>query len=156
MKKRIAIICAVLLLIVLVVFFATRRNDVKAPSPAEEPAPVAETEAPGSEEKISEAGGTGANTQIPPKGEPAEDAEPVSGTLGGDASEGTIVNVTPDVAWTEWDEFLAMTPEEQDAFMQSFESLEAFKDWMVAAQQEWAAAHPAEEIGPGDVIHIGG
>ena len=27
---------------------------------------------------------------------------------------------------------------------------------MLAAQAEWAAAHPMEEIGPGDVIDFGG
>lgn len=156
MKKRITIIAAALLLIALVVLFATRRHDVKEPSPAGDPAPAAETEAPGSQEKKPNTPSAGSEPQTPPEKEPGEDEEPVPGTLGGDDSEGTIVNATPDTAWTDWDEFLAMTPEEQDAFMQSFETVEDFKDWMVAAQKEWAAAHPMEEIGPGDVIHIGG
>ena len=156
MKKRIAIICVAFLLIVLVVVFAARRSDVKAPSPSGDPAPVTASESPVSTDKPSNAGDAVSTAQMPPEQTPAADEDPVSGTMEEDSSEGTIVNVSPDTAWTDWDDFLAMTPEEQDAFMQSFDSVEDFKDWMVAAQKEWAAAHPMEEINPGDVIHIGG
>ncbi len=75
---------------------------------------------------------------------------------GEDSSEKNPVTIEGDNAWTEWDSFLSMSPQEQDAFMQSFESPDAFASWMVAAQAEWAAAHPTEEIGPGDVIDFGG
>ena len=62
-------------------------------------------------------------------------------------SEGTV--------WTEYDEFLSKSPEEQDEFMKSFESPEAFTEWLLNAQKEWAEAHQAEEIGPGGVIDLG-
>ena len=39
--------------------------------------------------------------------------------------------------------------------MKSFDSVEAFTEWMVAAQREWAAAHPAEEIPADGTITIG-
>ena len=57
--------------------------------------------------------------------------------------------------WTEYDEFLSKSPEEQDEFMKSFESPEAFTEWLLNAQREWAEAHQAEEIGPGGVIDLG-
>ena len=57
--------------------------------------------------------------------------------------------------WTEYDEFLSKSPEEQDEFMKSFESPEAFTEWLLNAQKEWAEAHQAEEIGPGGVIDLG-
>ena len=62
-------------------------------------------------------------------------------------SEGTV--------WTEYDEFLSKSPEEQDEFMRSFEGPEAFTEWLLNAQKEWAEAHKAEEIGPGGVIDLG-
>ena len=62
---------------------------------------------------------------------------------------------TPTTAWTAWDAFLALSPREQDEFMKSFDSVEAFTEWMVAAQREWAAAHPAEEIPADGTITIG-
>lgn len=58
-------------------------------------------------------------------------------------------------AWTEYDEFLSKSPEEQDEFMKSFDSPEAFTEWLLNAQREWAEAHQAEEIGPGGVIDLG-
>ena len=57
--------------------------------------------------------------------------------------------------WTEYDEFLSKSPEEQDEFMKSFENPEAFTEWLLNAQKEWAEAHQAEEIGPGGVIDLG-
>ena len=57
--------------------------------------------------------------------------------------------------WTEYDEFLSKSPEEQDEFMRSFEGPEAFTEWLLNAQKEWAKAHQAEEIGPGGVIDLG-
>ena len=79
-----------------------------------------------------------------------------------DGSEGTGTPTgesghteAPSAVWTEWDSFLAMSPAAQDEFMMSFESIDAFTAWMVAAQQEWAAAHPTEEIGPDGAITIG-
>lgn len=58
-------------------------------------------------------------------------------------------------AFTEYDAFMAKSPSEQDAFMKSFGSTEAFTEWLVKAQKEWAEAHPAEEIGSDGVINLG-
>lgn len=76
--------------------------------------------------------------------------------VGGPGAETTVVPVTGDPAWTEWDTFISMSPAEQDAFMKSFDSMEEFTAWLKAAQAAWAAAHPTEEIGPGSVIDLSG
>ena len=162
MKKKIGIAIAIVALLLLVIVIAVMPRNAKTPlvTPAEEPASPAETEVQTPGSQTPDADGTDTKTQAPgeeeikPEDEPED--EPAGGIVGEDEGEGTVVNVTPDTNWTDWDTFLAMTPEEQDEFMLSFESLEAFTEWMTTAQKEWAVAHPAEEIGPGDVIHIGG
>ena len=58
-------------------------------------------------------------------------------------------------ASTEYDAFLAKSPAEQDAFMKSFGNEEAFTEWLLKAQKEWAEAHPASEIGPDGTIDLG-
>ena len=53
-----------------------------------------------------------------------------------------------------YEEFYALTPEQKDAFLNSFESYEAFYEWLTAAQSEFAQAHPDFEIGPGGMIDL--
>ena len=55
---------------------------------------------------------------------------------------------------TGYEEFYALTPEQKDAFLNSFESYEAFFEWLTAAQSEFAQAHPDFEIGPGGMIDL--
>ena len=89
--------------------------------------------------------------------DPEERVEVGTGTSGEEPTlDPSVITITGDEAWTDWDTFLSLTPEEQDRFMRSFESPEAFAAWMRAAQTAWAAAHPMEEIGPGSVIDLGG
>ena len=162
MKKKIGIAIAIVALLLLVIVIAVLPRNAETPlvTPAEEPASPAGTEAQTPGSQAPNAGEMDSKAQAP-GGKEIEQAdepedEPVIGLVGDDTGEGTVINVTPDTGWTDWDTFLAMTPEEQDEFMLSFESMEAFTEWMTTAQKEWAAAHPTEEIGPGDVIHIGG
>ncbi len=120
-------------------------NDAETETATEEAAP-AETEPPAVEETA------------PPEENDTEERVDWGdvGIVGGTPSEPTVVPITEDTAWTEWDTFISLSPDQQDAFMQSFESIDAFVAWMTSAQAAWAAAHPMEEIGPGSVIDFSG
>ena len=69
--------------------------------------------------------------------------------------EGSGQKPAEDGPRTEYDEFMARSPAEQDAFMESFESMKAFNEWLVKAREEWTEAHPTEELGPGGTIDLG-
>ena len=98
---------------------------------------------------------TATTAEVPSSEDNTPEEHLEAGIVGGEPTEQEVVTIVGDNAWTEWDTFLSLSPEEQDAYMQSFESPEAFAAWMVSAQQEWADAHPTEEIGPGGVISFG-
>ena len=111
-------------------------------SPAEEtesPSVTTETETPEMPTVVIDPG-----TEDP--GEESEDPE--------EEPEQTPTPTTTE-AWTAWDSFLALSPQAQDEFMKSFDSVEAFTEWMLAAQREWAAVHQPEEIPPDGSITIG-
>ena len=50
---------------------------------------------------------------------------------------------------------MSLTPEQKDAYKDSFVSLDAFYNWLVAAQEEYNN-QPSDVIliGPGDVIDL--
>ena len=50
--------------------------------------------------------------------------------------------------------FCALSPEQKDEFLNSFESYDAFYEWLIAAQEEYKTQHPDVEIGPGGVIDL--
>lgn len=54
----------------------------------------------------------------------------------------------------EYEKFRDMKAAEQQAFLESFESLDAFFEWYNRVKEEYAAAHPAIEIGDG-VVDMG-
>ena len=66
----------------------------------------------------------------------------------------TPVPVPEDPAQTAYELFYAMSPEQKDEFMHSFESMDAFYEWLVAAQAEFEEKHPEIEIGPNGVIDL--
>lgn len=50
-----------------------------------------------------------------------------------------------------YEEFAAMTPAQQQACMESYESIEAFFAWYNQAKQEYDAAHPPIDVGNGSI-----
>jgi hypothetical protein len=56
---------------------------------------------------------------------------------------------------TTYEEYLAMTKEEQEAFKNSFSKLKAFTHWRYDAKQEYDAKQDVIVIGPDQSIDIG-
>lgn len=86
---------------------------------------------------------------------PTAATEPAETTLPTVPQETTPV-ITPGVTQelTEYEKYNAMSGEEQMAYMQSFDSIEAFFTWYNNAKAEYEAAHPDIEISDG-VIDAG-
>ena len=57
----------------------------------------------------------------------------------------------PNVSTLTYEKFQAMTPQEQQAVMESFEDIGKFFDWYEKAQKEYEAAHPTAGVGDGNV-----
>lgn len=53
-----------------------------------------------------------------------------------------------------WEEFYALTPEQRDAYFDSFSDYKAFYDWMVKAQERFKTEHPTIEIGADGSIDL--
>lgn len=51
-----------------------------------------------------------------------------------------------------YDEYMTMSSAEQEAYFNSFPSVEAFFAWFNAAKEKYQAEHPGIEIGPGGMI----
>lgn len=56
---------------------------------------------------------------------------------------------------TTFEEYQAMTTDEQEAFKKSFSSLQVYIDWYWAAKADYDAKQNVEVIGPGQSINIG-
>lgn len=76
--------------------------------------------------------------------EPKEETEPTVG-------EEEKPTEAPVVPTTEYEKYNAMSGEEQEAFIDSFESIQAFMDWYNAAKAEYDALHPGIDIGDGNI-----
>jgi len=149
-KTLILILCAALLVCLL------GACGTKPAQPAESAAP--ETAAPATPEvtpqvpvEDREESPSAAATEAPAE-TPA--VEPTA-TQSPEESAAAVAEKT-DGGATTYEQFLALTPNEQDAFMQSFESMDAFTAWLVAAQEAYTAGMDIEEIGVDGVISIGG
>ena len=53
-----------------------------------------------------------------------------------------------------WEEFYALSSEEKDAYKNSFDSKDAFFDWMIDAQNKFTKEHPDIEIGADGTIDL--
>lgn len=57
---------------------------------------------------------------------------------------------------TAYEDYINMTGEQQLAFMQSFDSMEAFFAWLNAAKAEYEAQNPGTDVGDGNIDLSGG
>lgn len=172
MKKRNIIIIAALLVIALVaVVLFVGGGKTQRPSESAEKLDAAQTEVtpeetmpePGTvyldeDKEISATLGVAKGDGAPVEDEEPEDTAPAPTPSATPAPSPSPTEpqsqgpVTP--ALTEYEVFYALSPEQKDAFLNSFESYEAFYEWLIAAQAEYAAVHPEIEIGPGGTIDL--
>lgn len=62
---------------------------------------------------------------------------------------------TPDASQDlKWEEYYALTPEQQDAYFDSFSDYKEFQKWMKKAQERFKTEHPTIEIGPDGSIDL--
>lgn len=94
-------------------------------------------------------------TEAPQPTDP-KPTEPTKPTETTDPTEGTkpAEDESSDGNLTEYEQFQNMSPEQQQAYMESFESIEAFFEWLNEAKEAYEKANPPIEVGSG-IIDIG-
>lgn len=110
------------------------------------PAPTAVTISPN-----PETSNAAAPTTVPDTDTPA-DVEPTDETPAPEATEKPVVGHIPNS--TAYEQYNNMSGSDQLAFIESFDSTEAFVAWYNAAKAEYNASNPPIEI-TGDVIDLG-
>lgn len=86
--------------------------------------------------------------------EPEETTEPQETTEPSEPVEATTPaepTVPSEPALTSYEQYNAMSPEEQYAFFCTFDTMEDFVAWYNAAKAEYDAAHPDIDIGDGNI-----
>ena len=62
---------------------------------------------------------------------------------------------TPDASQDlKWEEYYALTPEQQDAYFDSFSDYKEFQKWVKKAQEQFKEEHPTIEIGADGSIDL--
>ncbi len=76
-----------------------------------------------------------------------------TGSNQGTASSTQAPSVTPKPGDTEltYEEFRALSPSQQQAYMESFDDIDAFFDWLNAAEEEYKKNNPSIEVDGGVV-----
>lgn len=84
---------------------------------------------------------------------PTEPTKPTKPTETTDPTEGTkpAEDESSDGNLTEYEQFQNMSPEQQQAYMESFESIEAFFEWLNEAKEAYEKANPPIEVGSGTI-----
>ena len=92
-----------------------------------------------------------AGSSTKPTAPPVED-EPAAGpSTKPSPDEDETDDNTSDVQSSDYEDFQKMTPAEQQAYMSSFDSIEAFFAWYEAAKAEHEAANPPIDVGDGNI-----
>ena len=86
--------------------------------------------------------------------EPEETTEPTHSETESDATETTAPSEDT-TELTDFEKYHSMSGQEQQAFINSFESIEDFFTWYNAAKAEYEAQNPGINVGDGD-IDLGG
>ncbi len=83
----------------------------------------------------------------------APETKPVQPTQGADEPEEPEQPTEPKEEMT-YEIFRNLTPAQQRAYQESFESIEAFFEWYNAAVAAYEAANPPIVVGPGDIVDL--
>lgn len=103
------------------------------------------------EEEMESAEDTQENGREENSGVPIVPDDSQSGSTD-DTTEDTPENNPTELTY---EEYLAMTPEEQDAFFDQFDSFDAFSAWLSAAKAEYDKNKEEIEVGSGGSIDLG-
>ena len=82
---------------------------------------------------------------------PSEPDKPTEPTAPTESETPTEPTVPSEPASTSFEQYNAMSPEEQYAFFCTFSSMEDFVAWYNNAKAEYEAAHPGIDIGDGNI-----
>ncbi len=130
-------------------------GDASEPQPSEDVQPSSEPD--GTEdvpdESTSDASEPGESK--PDESEP-EESKPVESQPEDTKPNETEPGDTTSAYAAEYERYQNMTGAEQKAFMESFDSIEAFFDWYNAAEAAYKELHPDIEVGDGSVDLGGG
>lgn len=74
--------------------------------------------------------------------DPSEDSKEDTGNAGADATEPKPMT---------YEEFIAMSPEKQQAYQMSFSDVSKFFEWYNAAKEKYDKEHPPIEVGDGPI-----
>lgn len=120
----------------------TKATEPKATEPkATEPKA---TEPKATEPKATEPKATEPKATEPKATEPSEPDETIDATQ-------SVEKVPSDSSLMEYKKFQNLSPSEQQKYVESFSSIEAFFSWYNAAKEEYENANPAIEVGSGTV-----
>ena len=159
-KKLLIILCVVISLMIMVACrnvsvpngttAPTSNGQLSVPSDSTEPEFVpGAVENPFDDATTPEATGEViTNTEPTTPSEPDKPTEPTAPTETETPTEPTVPS---EPASTSFEQYNAMSPEEQYAFFCTFSSMEDFVAWYNNAKAEYEAAHPGIDIGDGNI-----
>lgn len=102
------------------------------------------------ETEPSHSGGQSSSSEEPT--DPDQPEQPEQPEQGGETPSDPPV--TPEGKTLKYEEFYALSPEQKDAYLNSFADYGAFYEWLIVAQQQFTKEHPDIEIGPGGSIDL--
>lgn len=101
------------------------------------------------EPEPSHSGGQSSSSEEPTDPDQPEQEQPEQG-----GETPSDPPVTPEGKTLKYEEFYALSPEQKDAYLNSFADYGAFYEWLIVAQQQFTKDHPDIEIGPGGSIDL--
>ncbi len=158
-KRTICIIAAMAMVLLLGACAVVEPTPTQAPTGTPTEAP---TQAPtGTPTEAPTQAPTGTPTDAPtnaPTGTPTD--APINAPTEAPTQAPTQAPTEPSVdnykAPENYEEYIAMSGEDQTRFINSFPSVDAFLDWVTAAREEYEASKDKTPLGPGGIIDVGG
>ena len=131
-------------------------EDMEETEPTEGSGPQTESAPEETEPKETVKETTAPDQEQPKETKPVQPAETTKPTKPAESTEPTTAPTTPakPEPKSDYEKFLEMTPAQQQDFMESFTSMEAFFAWYTPEKQKYDAEHPPVEI-DGESIDLG-
>lgn len=152
-RRMISLLLAVVLVLSLVGCKTKAKEEPIAAAPIPEgffdqTKPADETETPAVTEKEQEEEPT-TTSEEPTDGVQSEETKETEATDATEATEETQKPTNTIVQMTQYEWYHSLTGEQQMAYMETFESMDAFFDWYNAAKEEHEKERPSIDIGDG-------